>query len=98
MIKIVPLRGITKVRHGRKVVDKYVTTEMDSILEGKYCLGHVKREPGAAICLVQRVSESTQAEIRRAVDERDRELAGEDGDYSGRKLVSVPEVPEELLE
>ena len=97
MIEIVPLCGVTKVRHGRTLVDKHVTTDIDNIMDGKYCIGHIKRVAGAPICLTERVSASTEAEIRKAVDARDRKLCDE-FEPGDRRIARPPNIPEELLE
>ena len=102
MITIEPLIGQRQARKGREFILEKVDSRVDSILDDGVRIGYCKRLPGWPCCFIRHdLSEATEAAALRALDERDREIAGGEciNDLLTARKVSRPvPVPPELLE
>ena len=101
MIKLQPLHGRERFPSGAGYRNEQVDTGIDAILFEGHCVGYIKRQPGAHICLTRKVSAATEAEIRRSADFRDRAMVwgnNIDSVLANRKTARAPVVPEGLLD
>ena len=97
-VTIKRLRGEALYRRGKEFKREVVDTAIDEILDGEHRVGYILHKPGAGVCLIAQVSPSVEAQIKRAVAERDQQLGWMEPPDGERKLSKAPIVPEELLE